>query len=79
MNITFFKKKNDPAIELIKDLIDELDELYKDLAVELKYMDGKDETYVSIFDTINIREETIKLLCMQHSANTSNKSLNLLN
>ena len=42
MNITFFRKVNDPRIELARDLIEELDELYNDV----KYVDIEDRQFV---------------------------------
>jgi len=62
MRFELFKKHNDPKLELIRDLIDELDDLYDDMGMEMNFSEGKDE-YCGHIDKISIREQTILALC----------------
>ena len=62
MNITFFKKTDDHKVDLIRDLVDELDGLYDELDVDLRYAEENDQ-YCSTIDKVSIRERTIMWLC----------------
>ena len=77
MTITFFKKNNNPKLELVRDLIDELDELYSDYSdISIEDRDliaptvdySGNERYYKRFEEINakiyIREKNNRTIIM---------------
>lgn len=85
MTITFFKKNNNPKLELVRDLIDELDELYSDYSdISIEDRDlitptvgySGNERYYKRFEEIiakiYIREKTIEQLCSNESPKMGN-------